>query len=101
MDERRKFSDDEIPRKTDDYHGTCQYVRTQPDIAQQGIKSVNIEISFEHALRLSLALQSAVLNLNRTNRNTTIGREMGILLSIKTDPAATSMIEKRVRREDR
>lgn len=34
-------------------------------------------------------------------RKAGVGREMGVLLSIKTDPAAISVIEKRVRRADR
>jgi hypothetical protein len=56
MSERRAFSDEDIPKKSADYHGGCRYVRTQPAIAEKGIKSVNIEISFEEALRLSLAI---------------------------------------------
>jgi hypothetical protein len=71
MSERRAFSDEEIQKKADDYHGGCQYVRTQPNIAEQGIKSVNIEMSFEDALRLSLAIQSALVSLNRYSRSTT------------------------------
>ena len=33
--------------KADDYHGLAQYVRTQPDVAAQGVKSINIEMTFE------------------------------------------------------
>lgn len=72
-------------------------MRTSPDIAAKGIKSVNIELPFEEALRLSTAIQSAVLNLNRYNRNNKSGREMGLLLSLKTDSSAISVIETRVR----
>ncbi len=97
MSEKRSFSDDNIPTKADDYHGLADYVRTQPDIAAQGVKSVNIEMSFEEALRLSLAIQSCLMQLNRYKRSTTAGREMGMLLSIKTDSNTITVIEKRVR----
>ncbi len=66
---KRSFSDDNIPVKADDYHGLAGYVRTQPDIASQGVKSVNIDMTFEEALRLSLAIQSCLLQLNRYKRS--------------------------------
>src|SRR5712691_6173563 len=97
MTEKRSFSNDDIPTKADDYHGLADYVRTQPDIAEQGVKSVNIEMTFEEALRLSLAIQSCVMQLNRYKRSATEGREMGMLLSIKTDSNTITVIEKRVR----
>jgi hypothetical protein len=97
MAKKRSFSDENIPTKADDYHGLADYVRAQPDIGAQGIKSVNIEMTFEEALRLSLAIQSCVMQLNRFKRSTTGGREMGMLLSIKTDSNTVTVIEKRVR----
>lgn len=97
MEERRAFSDEDIRKKADDYHGGCRYTRTQPDIATHGVKSVNIEMTFQEAMRLSLAIQSALLSLNTYNRSTSVGREMGLLLSVKTDSTAISVIEKRVR----
>ena len=100
MGENRSFSDDNIPTKADDYHGLADYVRTQPDVATQGIKSVNIEMTFEEALRLSLAIQSCLLQLNRYKRSTTTGREMGMCLSIKTESNTITVIEKRVRSAD-
>jgi len=92
----KSFSDPSIKAKAEDYHGLVSYVRTQPDVAAQGVKSINVELSFEMALRLSLAVQSAVLNLNRYNRSTTKGRDMGLLLSLKTDTNSITVIEKRV-----
>lgn len=97
---KRSFSDDNIPLKADDYHGLADYVRTQPDIAQQDVKSVNIEMTFEEALRLSLAVQSCVMQLNRYKRSSTQGREMGMLLSIKTDSNTITVIEKRIRPDE-
>src|SRR5947209_7862876 len=94
---KRSFSDDNIPTKSDDYHGLAKYVRTQPDVASQDVKSINIEISFEEAMKLSLAIQSCLMQLNRYNRSTTTGREMGLLLSILTSTGTITVIEKRVR----
>src|SRR6266581_2719373 len=100
MTNKRSFSDGDIRTKSDDYHGSAYYVRTQPDIADRGIKSVNMELSFDEALKLSLALQACLIQLNRYNRSTTAGREMGLLLSIKTDSNSITVIEKRVRLAD-
>ena len=47
MAENRSFSDDNIPTKADDYHGLAEYVRTQPNVAAQGVKSINVEMTFE------------------------------------------------------
>jgi hypothetical protein len=97
MSKSRAFSGPGIQEKVADYHGTCRYVRTSPDIAANGVKSVNIELTFEEALRFATAIQSAVLNLNRYNRNKKDGREMGLCLSLKTQSTAISVIEMRVR----
>ena len=87
----------EIQTKAEDYYGAAGYERTLPDIADNGIKSVNIEIRFEEALKLSLALQSCLSQLNRYNRGSTAGRDMGVLLSIKTDNKSIAVMERRIR----
>src|SRR5437764_207058 len=97
MSENRAFSDANVPTKADDYHGLANYVRTQPDVAAQGVQSINVEMSFEEAVRFSLAVQSCVMQLNRYKRSTVAGREMGLLLSLKTDSNTITVIEKRVR----
>jgi hypothetical protein len=65
MPDKRVFLDPNVGTKAEDYHGTARYERTLPDIAANEIKSVNIEISFEESLKLSLALQSCLVQLNR------------------------------------
>lgn len=97
MAENRKFSEANLPMKADDYHGLASYIRTQPDIVAKGVKAINIEMSFEEAIRFSLAVQSCVMQLNRFNRATTEGREMGLVLSVKTGSNSITVIEKRVR----
>jgi hypothetical protein len=85
--------------KADDYHGLAGYVRTQPDIAEKGVRSVNIQMTFEEEMRFSLAVQSCVMQLNRYKRSATKGREMGMVLSIKTESNTITVIEQRVRPE--
>lgn len=94
---KRAFSSDNVRTKKEDYHGSFSYERTSPDVAAKGIKSINIDISFEEATQLSLSIQSALLGLNRYNRSTTEGRQMGLCLSVKTDSNAISVIEAKVR----
>lgn len=95
----RSFSDDNLPMKADDYHGLAEYVRTQPDVTAKDVKSINIEMTFEEAVRFSLAVQSCVMQLNRYKRSAKEGREMGMCLSIKTETSTITVIEKRVRPE--
>jgi hypothetical protein len=59
-------------------------------------KSVNIYMTFEEALKISLAIQSCVMNLNRYNRRKAAGRDMGMLLSLKTEANAITVIETNV-----
>src|SRR5579872_1875857 len=92
----RGFNPDDIPEKKDDYHGGCRYVRTMPDLPEKGVQSVNIELTFEDALRLSVAIQSAVMRLNRYSRSTREGKGMGLCLSLKVNGRALSVIEAKV-----
>jgi hypothetical protein len=99
--EKRAFSEDNIPTKAVDYHGTARYVRTQPDVAAVGVKSINIDMTFKEAMKMSLAIHACLIQLNRYNRRNTAGREMGMLLSLKTDSKTITVIEKRVLREEK
>jgi hypothetical protein len=93
---KRVFTDHRVPTKAKDNHGGGRYVRTLPDVANKGVGSLNVELSFEEAMRLSVALQSCIMSLNRYKRSTVPGREMGVLLSIKTGNRSISVIEKRI-----
>jgi len=62
---RRAFSREGTPEKAIDYHGACRYSRTLPDVLQKGVKSLNVEMPFEEALKLRLALDSCLFSLNR------------------------------------
>ena len=76
------FAPTSAKKKAEDYHGAARYTRAMPDIGvSPGVKSLNLEFTFEEALNLSLALNSCVLELNRYHRGTIEGRDMGPLLS--------------------
>lgn len=97
MSNDRAFTPSDIPQKKVDYHGQCKYVRTSPDISDKELKAVNVEISFEEALRLSIAIQAAMLNLNRYNRNDKVGRDMGLCLTLYPENRSVVITEYRVR----
>jgi hypothetical protein len=90
---KRGFSPSGIKEKLDDYHGGCGVYDLSPDIAAKGVKSVNTNITFEDAMRLSTAIQSAILKLNRYNRSTKVGNQMGLCLSLKSGDKSITVIE--------
>lgn len=94
---KRAFTRADTPEKATDYHGACRYSRLSPDVAAKGVKSINVELTLEEALKLHLALQSCLHGVNRYNRSTTRGRAMGVVLSVKTDGASIAVIEAPVR----
>ena len=93
MAAKQSFSAEDIPIKSTDYHGIASFIKTSPDVAGQGVKSINVYLTFEEALRLSLAVQSCVMNLNRYDRASSAGRKMGMLLSLKTRVRTITVIE--------
>jgi hypothetical protein len=97
---KRAFGPSGTPEKSADYHGACRYVRTSPDVVKKGVKSLNVEMELEEALKLRLALDSCLLALNRYNRSTAKGRAMGVVLSIKTDTSSIAVIDAKVRPQD-
>jgi len=92
----RVFRDEEPKKKAEDYHGSCSYNRTLPNIKEKGIKSVNIEITFEEALKLKLAFESCLLALNKNNRGTKLGHRMGVILSVKAENNSIAVMEKKL-----
>jgi hypothetical protein len=83
--------------KSEDYHGAAQ-INGLPDAFAPGStakvpKSINLGMSFEEALKFSLAVQSCVQALNRYNRATKAGRDMGLGLCIKFDAKQITVME--------
>ena len=93
----RGFSADNIPEKLADYHGGCVCASLSPALNPEIVPSVNMNLTLDEALRLSTALQSAILRLNRYNRSTTKGKSVGIGLSLKIKTGALAVIEKPVK----
>jgi hypothetical protein len=87
------YKSPELKEKSRDYHGKCDYSRIRPPY--QG-KSLSIEITFDEAMKLSLALQSCLLSLNRLDRRAKTGKAMGVELSITTETSAIKVIEKKM-----
>lgn len=79
-------------KKAEEYHGVCQYDRLMP-----GKESVSLFLGFDDALRLSVAIQSAILELNRYNRATKQGKRMGLCISVRTKNRSVSVWHGRLR----
>jgi hypothetical protein len=94
MPAKRSFSAADTPKKSEDYHGMAKYANTSPDVAANGIESINVHFTFEEALRLSLAVQTCLINLNKYDRSKgSAGRNVGLSLSIKTASKSVAVIE--------
>jgi hypothetical protein len=78
----------DTPEKGKGYHGFARYASLSPDVAAQGVKSVNINLTFEEALKLSLALETCLHSINRYHRGTKTGKSTGVCLSVKTGSIA-------------
>ena len=86
-----------LKEKSEDYHGKCAYARIGPPYDG---KSLSIEITFEEAVKLQLAIQSCLLKLNRLDQKLKAGKEMGVELSITTGNRALKVIEKKIARSE-
>ena len=69
-------------------HGSARFLWTKPDMQDYGLQSLNVNLTFEEAMRLSVAIQSAIMALNRYDRRTDDGKRTGLYLSIKGDRIA-------------
>jgi hypothetical protein len=64
--------------------GSCEFVRTSPsvDSLTADTQVLNIEITFEDALKLSLAIDECIRKLNSYKRSTTAGKRSGLNLAV-------------------
>ena len=83
-----------ISIKTKSY-GACSYVTTspKPEAFVESGKAVNIRISFEEALKLNLAIDEAVRQLNSYNRATQAGKRQGLNLCLYFDKPRITVTE--------
>ena len=88
-------------KKAEDYHGSARFERISPDPSafkadDKAVVSLNVHFSFEEALKLSLALQSCLINVNKFHRGDSEGKRMGVELTIHTTTGSVKVIEKSV-----
>ena len=73
-----------IPAQTKDSFGGCTFTRASPayGMLADNTKVVNIVLSFEEALKLNLAVQEAVRDLNTLHRAMKVNKLAGMKLAI-------------------
>lgn len=64
--------------------GTCSFSRTSPKIEalRASTQILNVVVSLEEALKLSLAIDECVRRLNSYKRSTRIGKNSGLNVAI-------------------
>jgi hypothetical protein len=64
--------------------GGCDFRRTSPaiDVLSPNTKMLNVEIDFEEALKLHLAIGECIRKLNSYKRSTRAGKRTGLNLAI-------------------
>lgn len=94
---KRSFSSDDLKMKSVDYHGSANYDNTTLDVVAKGVDAMNVHFTFEEALKLSLAIQACLMNLNKYNRAVGgKGSKMGLSLAFKTNSKSVQVIETEV-----
>jgi len=71
--------------KTKESYGSIEVNRFSPPKADGWPKAINIVLGFEEALKLQLALQHRLLDINRLNRATRAGKAAGVNLCLYTE----------------
>ena len=86
--------DNEAPRKQFTF-GTCAYSKTSPsqETLSPETKVLNIVLSFEEALKLNLAIDECVRQLNSYKRSTVEGRRTALNLTIHFDKGRITVNE--------
>jgi len=67
--------------------GTCGFQRTSPPLEalSPGTRVLNVLLSFEDALKLNVAIDECVRQLNAYNRSTTAGKRAALNLTVYLD----------------
>lgn len=78
--------------------GTCAYDRTQParDTLTNATKILNIHLSFEEALKLGLAIDECLRQVNRYNKAKNVGKQAGLNVAVHLDQGRISIHEGKV-----
>ncbi|MGB8769446.1 MAG: hypothetical protein WCC92_07525 [Candidatus Korobacteraceae bacterium] len=80
--------------------GGCKFNRTGPAIAKPSpeTKKLNIEVGFEDALKLHLAVGECISKLNQFNRATTVGKRAALNLVVHLDSNRITVNETRAKK---
>jgi hypothetical protein len=81
--------------------GGGTFNRTSPEIAKLSpdTKMLNIEIGFEEALKLHLAIGECISKLNQYNRSTTSGKRTTLNLAVHLNSSRITVNEGRAKKE--
>jgi len=73
-----------VPIKLKQTFGGCTFEGTSPKVADLSPKTpfLNVWMSFEEALKLSLAIQECVRKLNSYHRGTKAGKRTGLNITV-------------------
>ena len=79
--------------------GGCDFGRTSPAIEalSPNTQVLNIEISFEEALKLELAIEECIRKLNSYKRNTRAGRRTALNIAIHLSKGRVTINERNLR----
>ena len=78
-------------------YGGCTIDHFSPAKAEGWPKAINIVLGFEEALKLQLALQARLMDINRLNRSTREGKAAAVNLCVYTDHPQITVNEDKVR----
>ncbi len=86
------------PKKKSFSFGTCTVNRTSPDKESltADTKILNVVISFEDGLKLSMAIDECLRKLNSYNRNMKAGKNTGMNLAIHLEQKRITINEQRI-----
>jgi len=87
-----------MPTQTKEGFGGCAIARYSPEKEKfsESPKIVNVIVSFEEALKLNLALDECLRQVNKYDRRTTGGKKKGISLLIHLEKDRIRVLEAKI-----
>ena len=79
--------------------GTCSFASTSPERGRgltSDTKILNVQVTFEEALKLNLAIDECIRKLNSYKRSTRAGKSMGLNLAIHLEKGRITINEEKV-----
>jgi hypothetical protein len=76
--------------------GACTFASVSPSTMSPGTPALNVVVSFEEALKLSLGIDECVRKLGRYNRATSAGRNAALSILIHLDKNRIRVLESKL-----